>query len=188
MIPPIYRRFTDEILVELHLLSHQKNFRVEGIFSVGLTKVFEEFTQGYKPEGHLNQLFEALCLSSGYDSKKIRELSAKTIEESKSISTEDIFHYLQQDQAPTSSQGIVNKIAKLKEDSSHYSRIITIGLKSVIISTGSKENIDNNVIDLAELIGFSRARVEKDLALYNSSKEKLNQAFELLKDTLNKSK
>ena len=35
VIPPIYRGVADELLVELHLLSHQNAFKVDGIFAVG---------------------------------------------------------------------------------------------------------------------------------------------------------
>ena len=53
IIPPVYRRVTDELLVELHLLSHQKAFKPDAIFAIGLAKVFDSFTKGYRPEGHL---------------------------------------------------------------------------------------------------------------------------------------
>ena len=33
VIPSIYRKLADELLVELHLLSHQKNFKINSIFS-----------------------------------------------------------------------------------------------------------------------------------------------------------
>jgi len=32
VIPPIYRKLADELLVELHLLSHQTNFKNNSIF------------------------------------------------------------------------------------------------------------------------------------------------------------
>ena len=34
VIPPIYRKLADELLVELHLLSHQKNFKKSPIFAL----------------------------------------------------------------------------------------------------------------------------------------------------------
>jgi photosystem II biogenesis protein Psp29 len=66
VIAPLYRRMVDELLVELHLLSHQKGFRAEGLFAVGLIQVFESFSKGYRPEEQRQPLFEALCGSSGF--------------------------------------------------------------------------------------------------------------------------
>ena len=51
VIAPLYRRIADELLVELHLLSHQAAFQTNNLFAVGLTTVFERFTQGYRPCG-----------------------------------------------------------------------------------------------------------------------------------------
>ena len=50
VIAPLYRRLVDELLVELHLLSHQKGFHADQLFAVGLTQVFDSFSSGYKPE------------------------------------------------------------------------------------------------------------------------------------------
>ena len=42
VIPPIYRKLADELLVELHLLSHQKTFKNGAIFATGLKELFNE--------------------------------------------------------------------------------------------------------------------------------------------------
>ena len=80
VIPPIYRRVADELLVELHLLSHQKEFNADILFAIGLTNAFDTFTKGYKPENHLNILFDALCQCNGLDAIAIRNRSKLTIE------------------------------------------------------------------------------------------------------------
>ena len=46
VIPPIYRKLADELLVELHLLSHQESFKNTIIFSTGLKEIFNTFTKG----------------------------------------------------------------------------------------------------------------------------------------------
>ena len=52
VIAPLYRRLADELLVELHLLSHQKSFQTNALFAIGLTTVFNTFSAGYKPESN----------------------------------------------------------------------------------------------------------------------------------------
>ena len=79
VIAPIYRRVTDELLVELHLLSHQKEFAINSLFAIGLNKVFEDFMQGYRPKEHIQQLFDALCTCNGFDPNEIKNKSAKTL-------------------------------------------------------------------------------------------------------------
>ena len=53
VIPGLYKRIVDEMLVELNLLNHQNEFIQDDLFCVGLTETFKELTKGYKPEEHL---------------------------------------------------------------------------------------------------------------------------------------
>ena len=90
VIPGLYKRIVDEMLVELNLLNHQNDFIQDQLFCVGLTETFKELTKGYKPEVHLELLFESLCNSSNFDPKKIKEISKKTLEEYKEKSLKQI--------------------------------------------------------------------------------------------------
>ena len=71
VIPPIYRKLADELLVELHLLSHQNNFKNNSIFATGLKEIFSKFTNGYKPSDHINKLFNAICNCNGFNPSEI---------------------------------------------------------------------------------------------------------------------
>ena len=72
VIAPLYRRLVDELLVELHLLSHQQGFQADGLFAVGLTQVFDSFSQGYRPEQQREPLFNALCAANGFEGPALR--------------------------------------------------------------------------------------------------------------------
>jgi len=75
VIPGLYKRIVDEMLVELNLLNHQNEFTQDYLFCVGLTETFKELTKGYKPEKHLDLLFKSLCTSSNFVAKEIKEIS-----------------------------------------------------------------------------------------------------------------
>ena len=79
VIPPIYRKLADELLVELHLLSHQKNFKEDSIFAIGLKEIFITFTNGYKPSEHIDKLFEAICNCNGFDPTAINSSSQELL-------------------------------------------------------------------------------------------------------------
>jgi len=72
VIPGLYKRIVDEMLVELNLLNHQNEFIQDDLFCVGLTETFKELTKGYKPNTHLDLLFESLCNSSNFEPSKPR--------------------------------------------------------------------------------------------------------------------
>ena len=75
VIPSLYRRTADELLVELHLLSHQQHFKSDAFFAVGLRQVFTAFTQGYKPEKHLDELYAAICSCNGFNPEALKQLA-----------------------------------------------------------------------------------------------------------------
>ena len=142
VIPAIYRRVADELLVELHLLSHQKSFKDDTIFAIGLVSAFDSFTRGYKPEEHLASLFEAICRSNGYDPIQIRDEANHVMKEIKDIPSSEKESWLR-----NNGMGAPGKLEKdlalLSKGKNHYSRLISIGLLTVLKSNSQEEK--NNV-------------------------------------------
>ena len=94
VIPGLYNRIVDEILVELNLLNHQNEFKQEYLFCIGLTETFKELMRGYQPEKHLDLLFESLCSSTNFEAKEINEISQKSQKEFKNKTFNDILKIL----------------------------------------------------------------------------------------------
>ena len=116
VIPGLYKRIVDEMLVELNLLNHQNEFTQDYLFCVGLTETFKELTKGYEPEKHLEKLFESLCSSTNFEAKEIKEISQKSQKEFKDKSSKDIL-----------------KLLKEKSNSKLYpSRILNLGMYILI--------------------------------------------------------
>ena len=119
VIPPIYRKLADELLVELHLLSHQKNFKSNAIFATGLKELFNKFTNGYNPNEHIKKLFDAICNCNGFNPTEINSSSEETLNKAKLFTKEDLKKFLSNEQ-------INNK------DSNYYSRINAIGIYKLV--------------------------------------------------------
>ena len=94
VIPGLYKKIVDEMLVELNLLTHQTEFFQDSLFCIGLTETFKELMKGYKPEKHLDLLFESLCSSSNFEAKEINEISQKSQKEFKNKTSNDILKLL----------------------------------------------------------------------------------------------
>ncbi len=188
VIPPLYRRLADELLVELHLLSRQKAFKTNLLFAVGLCQVFDSFTRGYKPINHLHNLFEALCKSNGFEPIQLRNQSEGALAIVREHSIEDVKHWLMKkgEGAPSALAG---DIKALSDSGLHYSRLMPIGILNILSSAKVKDSFDLKIIEefavkISCEIGYSSIRVEKDLNLYKASQEKLDQAIELMNETL----
>ena len=171
VIPGLYKRVVDEMLVELNLLNHQNEFIQDYLFCVGLTETFKELMNGYKPESHLDLLFEALCISSNFEANEIKEISQKSQKEFKGKTSKDIFKLLQE-----------------KNNSKLYSsRILNLGIY-ILISNSQDSQVRNEsemnkmIIDIFEKLNLSTNKAEKDIGIYKSSISKLKQAKELIEE------
>ena len=172
VIPPIYRKLADELLVELHLLSHQKNFKKDSIFATGLKEIFSKFTSGYKPSEHVSKLFDAICNCNGFNPTEINTSSEQLVRKASSFTKEDLSEFLAQ----------LNNDNK-KND--YYSRINAIGIYKLISEMPSfkdvkEEELNKEINNVSEKLGYQYSRVEKDISMYKSNIEKMNQALEII--------
>ena len=177
VIPGLYKRIVDEMLVELNLLNHQKEFAQEHLFCIGLTETFKKLMKGYKPEQHLDLLFDSLCNSANFESKEIKEISQKSQEEFKDQSSKDLF-----------------KLLKDKSSENLYpSRIVNLGLYILISNSKdlkgkSKTDLNKVVSDIFEKLNLSVNKAEKDIGIYKSTLTKMEQAKELIEELRSKDK
>ena len=171
VIPGLYKRIVDEMLVELNLLNHQNEFTQDYLFCVGLTETFRELTKGYKPEKHLDLLFESLCSSTNFEDKEIKEISQKSQKEFKNKSFKDIFELL----------------IEKNNSKSYPSRILNLGI--YILISNSQDFKEKNETEINKMIseifgklGLSANKAEKDIGIYKSSISKMEQARELIEE------
>ena len=172
VIPPIYRKLADELLVELHLLSHQKNFKNNSIFSVGLKDIFSKLTNGYKPSDHIQMLFNAICNCNDFNPTEINTLSEELIRKANSLKKEELKEFIE-------------KIKDESKGKNFYSRISAVGI--YILATEIKyfkeikvEGLNKEIKNISELFGYEYSRVEKDISMYKSNIEKMKQALEIM--------
>ena len=188
VIAPLYRRLVDELLVELHLLSHQKGFHADGLFAVGLTQVFDSFSNGYKPEAQREPLFQALCSANGFDGAAFRQMASDAATQVGHHSLDEVKGWLinRGEGAPAPIAGLLHGVQR---EDFHYSRLVAVGLLSLLQRAQGAEAVDPQALrsaahEIGEAMGLIKARVDKDLSLYAGNIEKMTQAVELMEETL----
>ena len=189
VISPIYRRIADELLVELHLLSHQKNFEPDALFAIGLNSAFETFTKGYKPKDHVDKLFKAICSSNGFDSNNLKQIARKVTDSVKDKSSKELASWLKE--KGNGAPEIINDlITSIKQKEIYYSRLTALGIKELLDSANNveKEDTDELLGSICKELGFKEDRVGKDMSLYKANQEKLNQAIELMNEIIESEK
>ena len=171
VIPGLYKRIVDEMLVELNLLNHQNDFKQDYLFCVGLTETFKELTKGYKPEKHLDLLFESLCSSTNFEAKDINELSQKSQKEFNNKTSNDI----------------LKKLIEKSNSKLYPSRILNLAIYILISNSQDFKEKDESetskmISDIFEKLNLSANKAEKDIGIYKSSISKMKQAKELIEE------
>ena len=175
VIAPLHRRIADELLVELHLLSHQDSFQAGQLFSVGLVTVFTRFTKGYRPEEHRDDLLAAICSSNGFDVAQIKSEAEGSLAEAAGQTGDKFNSWIKKLQLP---------------EQSHYSRLMAVGLLAMMEAAHGElkgedaAELRKKAVEISKQIGMPEARVEKDLGIFASSSERMEQAVELMEETL----
>ena len=171
VIPGLYKRIVDEMIVELNLLNHQSEFNQDYLFCYGIKETFSELTKGYVPKHHLKLLFESLCNSTNFDSSNINDIYKKSKADFKDKSLEEISNLL-----------------KEKSESNLYSsRMLNLGVYLIISSSKDFQEMQDSKInevisDIFTNLNLSVEKAEKDIGIYKSSIKKLEQAKELLEE------
>ncbi len=171
VIPGLYKRIVDEMLVELNLLNHQNEFKQDYLFCIGLTETFKELMKGYQPEKHLDLLFESLCSSSNFEAKEIKNISKESQEEFRNKSIKDV----------------INLFIEKSNTKLYPSRILNLGIY-ILISNSQDIKIKNEsetnkiISDIVEKLNLSPNKAEKDIGIYKSTISKMEQAKELIEE------
>ena len=173
VIPSLYKRIVDEMLVELNLLNNQAEFKQEKFFCIGFRETFKELTKGYEPKKNIEQLFQALCISTNFEHEKITNTANKALDEYKDKTLNEIFELIK--------NGTKEKV--------FYSRIFILGIYTVICSASDySDDLDINKTEIIKyiisLLEIPSSRIDKDISLYKSSIKKLEQAESLLAETI----
>ncbi|MDX2256640.1 MAG: photosystem II biogenesis protein Psp29 [Pseudanabaenaceae cyanobacterium bins.39] len=183
----VYRRVVDELLVEIHLLKVNQTFVYDPIFALGVATTFDRFTVGYKPETDRFAIFHALCSSLQFDSDRIRqdadamlEIAKKSPDEVKALLTALEFNA---NLEPLSSQ--FREIAA--KENFKYSRLFGVGLYAMLEVCCPEAIADHSQReDLIKLVGeklnFGSDRLLKDIDLYRSNLDKIEQARQMIAD------
>lgn len=186
----IYRRFVEELMVEMHLLSVNVDFRYDPIYALGVVTSFDRFMQGYRPEADRTSIFDAICQAVEQDPQKYRQDAQKLQEFAKSLSSENLLAWLSKEiNLPESGefQGVLDAIAA--NSKFKYSRIFAIGLFSIVEMVNPEMLKDEKqrtpaLEKIAAALKLPADKITKDLELYSSNLEKMTQARQVMQDIL----
>ena len=183
----VYRRVVDELLVEIHLLKVNQTFVYDSIFALGFVTTFDRFTVGYKPETDRFAVFHALCAALQFDSDRVRQ-DATTLSDLATKSPSDIKTLLTTPDSGINLEPLSSQLQTIAhKENFKYSRLLGVGIYA-LLEIGDPEAIADSTKReaLIKLVGESLKigsdRLPKDIDLYRSNLDKIEQARQMIAD------
>ncbi|NJK29896.1 MAG: photosystem II biogenesis protein Psp29 [Acaryochloris sp. RU_4_1] len=185
----VYRRVVEELMVEMHLLQVNEDFRYDPIFALGVVTSFDRFMEGYQPEHDKGNIFNALCQAQNSDPLQMRKDSQRLQELAQSKSAQEMLAWITQ-AAASGGDELQWQLRNISQNPKFkYSRLFAIGLFTLLeLSEG---NITQDEASLAEflpnictVLNLSESKVQKDLEIYRGNLDKIVQVRQAMEDIL----
>ena len=190
-INSVYRRVVEELMVEMHLLSVNADFEYDPIYYLGVVSSFERLMQGYQPEKDKESIFNALCKSVDLDPDYCRTQAGSLLSVAESKSADETIAWLSN---PEGDDNIVAPISAIaKKEKFKYSRLFAIGLYTLLEKADlellkDKEKSNKVFETLAQNLHLPEEKMKKDLELYRSNLDKMEQLLKVMSDMLEASR
>lgn len=189
-INTIYRRVVEELMVEMHLLSVNVDFKYDPIYSLGVFTTFDRFMQGYQPEADKDSIFDAICKSVEDDPQRYKNDAEWLQGWAKSQSGKELVESLSQGPEFVNTGDVRPILSAIANNPNFkYSRLQAVGLFSLL--EAADPDMVKDAKQLAEALKkigtalrLPEEKLQKDLELYRSNLEKMAQARLIMEDTL----
>lgn len=186
----IYRRVIEELLVEMHLLSVNVDFKYDPFYALGVITVFDTFLQGYQPEKDKESIFNAICKAVENDPQQYRQDAERVKSLADQASGEAVTAWLCEAK-PLDQAGDINDVLQgIRENPRFkYSRLFIIGIYT-LLETANPEIVNDDkkreevLGNCCQALNLPKEKVDKDLDLYRSNLEKMEQARSVLEDVV----
>ena len=177
-------------MVEMHLLTVNENFSYDPFYAFGVVSAFSRFMQGYKPEADRDSIFDALCRSMETDPNRFKQDAANVEKLAHSFPAQDIITKLSNPQTlgdfPDLQAALVHIAGNPRFK---YSRLFAIGLFTTLDLADpelakDETNYPEALKQISEGLNLPLEKLRKDLDLYRSNLEKMQQAQQAIEDML----
>jgi photosystem II biogenesis protein Psp29 len=185
----IYRRVVEEVMVEMHLLRVNEDFREDPIFALGVVTTFDCFMEGYTPEADRKAIFEAICRAQDADPVQYRQDAErmKQFAESKSL---DELLALMTESTTAGGNDLEGQLLSLAQNEKFkYSRLFGVGLLTSLELADAEALKDEArfkeiLHTLSESLKLPENKVLQDIEIYRANLERMVQTQQAIADNI----
>ena len=189
-INSIYRRVVEEMMVEMHMLSVNVNFRYDPIYGLGAVTAFDRLMAGYMPERDKISIFNSLCLAIDETPQKYRDdaIALKAI--AQHLSIEQLVAWNTALVSLDNGEKLYETLKAIAFATNFkYSRLFAIGLYALLETAdrsvvSERERREKILAEIGNSLHLPVDKMQKDLEIYQGNLEKMEQAKQVLDDIL----
>jgi photosystem II biogenesis protein Psp29 len=180
----------EELMVEMHLLSANVDFRYDPIYALGVVTAFDRFMLGYVPEQDRVSIFNALCKALDDDPERYRQDAQRLENLAVAHSGQEMLSWLERESGFAEAGDLQESVGAIANNSQFkYSRLFAIGLFSLLEKSDpdlvkDQEKRAETLKKVSAALNLPEDKVNKDLDLYRSNLEKMAQARIVLEDVI----
>jgi photosystem II biogenesis protein Psp29 len=185
-INSIYRRVIEELMVEMHLLSVNANFTYDPIYALGVVTSFDRFMTGYEPEADRESIFRAVCQALNGNAEQYRQDAQSMLDVAGQLSGAELQAVLRRSPEASNQPALQETVKAIADRQDFkYSRLFAIGLYTLMEQADpslleSQDQLETLTQAVSDALGLPAEKFKKDLELYRSNLEKLQQARETM--------
>ena len=186
----IYRRVVEELMVEMHLLSVNVDFRYDPIYALGVVTSFNRFMQGYRPERDKESIFNALCQAVGKEPEQYKQDAQRLEAMAERLSGQELVDWFNAPKPLESIGDFPLTVAAISDNPKFkYSRLFAIGLYTLLEKADSELVQDEKrrteaLKQISEALHLPEEKLQKDLELYRSNLQKMEQVRSVIEDAI----
>jgi photosystem II biogenesis protein Psp29 len=187
----IYRRVIDELLVEIHLLRVSQTFAYDPIFALGVAIAFDKFMAGYQPQSDLEPMFRAMCTALLVNPDQIRLENTNLIDLATRFPDQIKNLFTTLELVADSGTGLDTLMGQVRAIATNpkfkYSRLFAVGVFTLLEIALPEVMADSDrrqelITQIGNTLQISSERLVKDLDLYRSNLEKVQQNRQMMED------
>lgn len=187
-INSVYRRIVEELMVEMHLLSVNVEFRYNPIYALGVLTSFQRFMDGYNPEQEKENILKALFKALNIEPDSYKHDNSSVLSAINGKSVKDILEQLEN--LEHSDDVVTNTLLDIKGQAKFkYSRLFAIGLYTILTNLEpdlgkDAERRNQYLAKLTELLNLPKEKLLKDVDSYRANLEKMEQILLVIEDSI----
>ena len=189
-INSIYRRVVEELMVEMHLLSVNVDFRYDPIYALGVVTTFNRFMQGYRPEPDKEGIFNAICRALGDDPQKYQQDAEQLSALARDRSLPELIALMSEPTAIDGANQLQQSLCAIANNPQFkYTRLFAIGAYTLLELANPEavqdEKQRNEALkQISDALHLPEEKLQKDLDFYRNNLEKMAQIQLVMEDAL----